>query len=701
MPPPPGNIAVVEGESVECKARLARGFLCNSGTRTLISTPLIRGAGAYIIINDQCMRFVRWRAGDVSSTMNSRLTTSLCITLHTILVVIYAAILATHKSGVYHRPLRLSPDTVRTIITLASQSFAIAYCAVLVLLTQRITLHEFIKRPHTLTAIHDKSSAWLGLGASLQTLGRQTSVVTDLLGVSMITMYLLLIFVVHTTLPGIFGVTTQNATIFTTHPTTLARQPNGLSTLLSSSGNGAPNIYSILEIYDTFNLTTVGVLDNMLYDIIPPVENAAGVEVEVNATTFSVDCGLLPGVVQTNFENITASDFALYVFGFDGKYEVPLHPMAANQFQVQAVVNVDDSTNATFPNMLVVASTYPVVDSAGVNATAISIEPIWKDANGNVITTLSLFGCNFGAHNSTVQINPQTRTPEQSPAMPTAVRWHNWTDPGISSDPLLRDPLRDFISDAPPSIQESAVGNIVVFDDTVNVTSLSPIIGYRLVKISPRLMEYCSLIWNKHFYRFLGEDIVAGRVNANLNASLGPMTIGELNWSLERAYTAMLWYYNTATSLNLAFNETGVAERQQGEVSLPSSVLQERMTVNTISLLVGLGASCILLVLTVALVIRSSGLERDVAYRDVSGLLPVLWMLGNEPRLAAIGNPDVDALRAAGMYEISRINRFPQHSADTMKLGLGDFGEEYELRHPLSTRSSDPLLIRTEFALSD
>ena len=37
---------------------------------------------------------------------------------------------------------------------------------------------------------------------------------------------------------------------------------------------------------------------------------------------------------------------------------------------------------------------------------------------------------------------------------------------------------------------------------------------------------------------------------------------------------------------------------------------------------------------------------------DTTGVLPVIWLLGNEPRLAALEEPKTNALRNAGMFEI-------------------------------------------------
>ncbi|KAJ3540257.1 hypothetical protein NM688_g6252 [Phlebia brevispora] len=552
------------------------------------------------------------------------------------------SLLATYETGVLDKPLQLSQGTVRAVIAIVSQAFTIAYCAALVWLMQRITMHEFTRYPQTLTAIHDKSFAWLGLGSSLQTLGRQAKLATDVLGISMITLYLLLIFVVHTTLPSVFGVATQNVTTLSTYPTTLARQPNVTLELQIGSGadveidNGWANLYAILQVYDTLDLPTVSVLDNMLYDIIPIVQNAADTELEVNATTFSVDCACLPDVIQQAFAgpNFTGDQSAIYEFTFAGdQYLVDLVAMgelfSRNIFVISRTI--------TQPNILAVATTYPVVDSAGDSAPSISINPIWQDVgdnpNGINITGINLIGCNFNVHNSTVEVDAQSRAVNQQPSLPMPT-------------------LHVFISETPlsPSVESPA---LVLLNDTFKAIAYVPAFSV--------------------LDQFLQMEVSASR-----NA---------------RAYSAVLWYYNaaSATSLDLVFNDIG-ANKFQGQVLIPSSVLQERITVNKISLFVGLGNSCVLFVLAIVLIIRRGGLTRDDVHRDVSGVLPILWLLGKEPRLMSVEDPDIDALRAAGMYEVAGIDQFRRYK---------DAGsvEEQDAKHELQSLSEayhsvDQLLIR-------
>ncbi|KAJ3557273.1 hypothetical protein NM688_g1558 [Phlebia brevispora] len=594
----------------------------------------------------------------------------------------------TYLAGVYNKPLFIAVSTARATVTIVSQTFTIAYCAILAVLTQRITLHELIQRPQTLTAIHDKSFAWLGLGASLQTLARQRKLVTDLLGVSMITIYLLLIFVVHTTLPGIFGVTTQNVTSFATYPTTLARQitsetPQGLA-LDPFTGYH----YAILQVYHTLTLSTTGLRDNTLYDIIPAVENATGAPVEVNATSFSVSCGLLPDIVQTAFEpngSEPNSDMPAYVFGFaGGKYRVSVWPMGENQFQVQNAFFPDDSDVIYGPansSMLVLASTYPILDSAGNSAAPVNINPMWLetqqyDPHVQVpVINVTFVACNFGADNTTINVNSRTQGVDKPVTPTTTERWQNWVDPGPSSDPLLLYGVQDFaFSDPEP--MESIVTFVTLANSTFNMS----------ITTNP----YGMIEW------FLDTDILAGRnANGSQEAALDSVTVGELEMSLARAYATVLWSYS-----NMSLPEDTL---RLGGVSISTSALQERLIINKISLIAGLIASCILFALTVAMVVRSGDFAGNAATQDVSGLLPILWLLGNEPRLAAMEKPDLDVLRAAGMSIVTRIDKLQRGMSGSEDKGRGYVSVGYELDSMDlgPSQSSDRLLASAKGIIHD
>lgn len=96
------------------------------------------------------------------------------------------------------------------------------YTAVLVFLAQRLALRKALNTPQTLTALHDKTSAWLGVASSAVSLCQQIKLRTAAWGISGIALYLLGVSVVHISIPGVLEVQVYNATVSIQSQTRLA-----------------------------------------------------------------------------------------------------------------------------------------------------------------------------------------------------------------------------------------------------------------------------------------------------------------------------------------------------------------------------------------------------------------------------------------------------------------------------------------------
>ncbi|KAF7798576.1 hypothetical protein EIP86_009798 [Pleurotus ostreatoroseus] len=213
------------------------------------------------------------------------------------------------------------------------------------------------------------------------------------------------------------------------------------------------------------------------------------------------------------------------------------------------------------------------------------------------------------------------------PAPSTLAIWHNWTDPGVSQDPLLAQPLMYFAANSGFDAFNFERA-LTVITNTTNVT-------------------VSSLITSLDTFLTLDMSLAQNVTDAS---DLGNATLADLNRSLAKAYAAVLWYNNVQkTTIVRSSNE-----RQQGEALIPATELQVRIIINMFSLALGLGSSCILLALFIVFVCRTRHVRKqDGPLVDSTGLLPMLWLLGNEPSLKHISKPDLDALRAAGMYEVA------------------------------------------------
>lgn len=77
--------------------------------------------------------------------------------------------------------------------------------AILLMLTQQQAIRRDLHGQPTLAAIHDKSSAWLGLGSSVVALSLQFRMRSATWQIVLITVYLSGIFALHITTPNLFS----------------------------------------------------------------------------------------------------------------------------------------------------------------------------------------------------------------------------------------------------------------------------------------------------------------------------------------------------------------------------------------------------------------------------------------------------------------------------------------------------------------
>lgn len=175
--------------------------------------------------------------------------THLCQLLHILLILLYAvsvvAAVNHWEHGLNYPFTSAGQTTMSVTISTVTQTFSTVgtlincmllnlsncsclqlYLAILVLVSQRLALVRDLHTRQTLTAIHDKSSAWLGLGSSIMVLKDQLKVRAAIPSVAFIALYLGGVAALHITTPASVSVGTYNGTAFIKNATRLAR-PNG------------------------------------------------------------------------------------------------------------------------------------------------------------------------------------------------------------------------------------------------------------------------------------------------------------------------------------------------------------------------------------------------------------------------------------------------------------------------------------------
>lgn len=301
-----------------------------------------------------------------------------------------------------------------------------------------------------------------------------------------------------------------------------------------------------------------------------------------------------------------------------------------------------------------------------------------------MITGLQLVACSVNITNVKVDVSVNTRTPAVKMQKPLAQSvWKNWTWPEA---PMLTDQLRiaqsaPFFS--PPSGHSSSYTVIAGSANGTEPAAPVALPGFELeaFQVAPvdenpipnAIMQSSSTktVYPTAFDVFLNEDL---RILADNRTNV---TLAEINRSLERALAATFWYGNqvnyssshaiaglarpesayislTRVALNLTSNGSD-ASGAYAEATIMVSAQRLRLNLSLAPIVVGLAASLGLLVL--CFVVTHVPASARAAFDpkivvDSGGLLQYTWLLGNEPHLADVVSPELDNLRAAGMFNV-------------------------------------------------
>ncbi|KAJ6491113.1 hypothetical protein C8R45DRAFT_1138180 [Mycena sanguinolenta] len=134
--------------------------------------------------------------------------------LHLTLVAMHFTLIGIWAKGLEHL-VTFSLDNqalISLVITVISTTFGAIYLALLVYMSQTLSMRRSVKADQTLTATHDTAAAWAGIGSAISCLWNQRIVTSSLGGVLSLFIYLGSILALHITTPALFSVETFNAT---------------------------------------------------------------------------------------------------------------------------------------------------------------------------------------------------------------------------------------------------------------------------------------------------------------------------------------------------------------------------------------------------------------------------------------------------------------------------------------------------------
>ncbi|GJE84278.1 hypothetical protein PsYK624_003540 [Phanerochaete sordida] len=631
----------------------------------------------------------------------------LCVATHALLILAHIALLVVCEGKYEHRvTFALTPRSVKwypLIATTTVQVIGTITLSVLVAGTQSLAFRRNLYVRQTLTALHDRSYAWMSQGAALKTLWQQLKLQAAAVGVAYIAAYLFGVWVLHITIPGVVDVVPYNATVSTVQRTTLAN--------LTTQNASFASTYDVLSVYDQMALLGPGLQENIVYDVIPQVPSAVG-NTTVNASVYTVECAAYPTPIPT----LTASSFYYFMrdYSLDSVFMGPADVISP--FQDLNATNIPFI--ATFPFNstmiytaqatgcepgdcsvpIVLLSPLPILDSSGSEAPLpggawVPIQPVITVDTGDLemMTALQLLACNVNISNVHINVSVDTRLPIGNISQPQeGALWSKWTLPDNAT---LTDQLRFAQNQplfSPPSSHGSAT-SVAIGNSTLSGPAAAPVVfdqgwyapqtgmiwadvpGADLANSILQFPLKTMKIMPTAFDMFLNEDL--GLVAQN-RTSVG---LADINHSLAKTLAALAWYANrvdysgshsTAGIINMpsiysaydtpplimADANIGSGPLPYGEAQITIQVQRLQLNFSFVPIVVGLVASVGLLILAL-LMIRRPARERAAVDSyveiDSGGLLQYTWLLGNEPHLAQVSSPELANLRAAGMFDVN------------------------------------------------
>ncbi|KAJ7582179.1 hypothetical protein C8J56DRAFT_1100578 [Mycena floridula] len=613
--------------------------------------------------------------------------------LHILLIIIHIVILILGHYRIpnqVHIPLGDKTAFFNTAFSTASQTFAIVYLTILLFITQRLALRRVLSSAKTMTALHDRQSAWTGLGSAVNVLWNQHSVPASVWGVGVVTLYLAFTAGLKITTPGLLTLVSVNQTGSTTVQSTLsdpalllsmwaeyvASRESTQDTLaiqqnMDSLRTSASHITILLK--DTLMNPNFGrgLQGNMLYDVVDL--NAGAGNISVNAHFMNVECGTEASMntdVSANLTGDTSNKPGVWVGSESG-----------NTFDLIARNGIIFN-NAFDPNAHPYAS-FAVLDSAGENAPQGVLNPpmnplmfgtfneftyngtlhrlnatsgdtigpylsqmgLMASYNHNV-SSLSVFQCSLTVEDSTVKVDAQTRLPLEIQPRKTSSAWSQFPNAKYpaSDVPIIPDTLPTLWAD---SLQFSTASS-------TNVTFSS------LCNLDLSWSGF-SVSWEDCTYMTQAERFILDKLS--ISPSTDDMWIEKVPMptaipAIEVATVALhdfenamedytaAWFWSRFNLKFAVLYLSGISEASPAQVST-LEVVSELQVVN-LPVITGLVLSILLLIIAPAIVGWKYQKASTIPVKTL-GLLETLWLAGAGDEIAHVEIPSGENLRHAGM----------------------------------------------------
>ncbi|KAJ7230923.1 hypothetical protein B0H12DRAFT_1240129 [Mycena haematopus] len=554
------------------------------------------------------------------------------LTLHSVLIAVHFLLIGIWASGVERRITIALDDQklVSYLITSTTTACGTIYSAVLVFVTQKLAIRRSLQTVQMLTATHDNTAAWAGIGAAVSLLWNRTKVASGVstMGVLSAFTYLAAILGLHTTSSSLFSLVASNTT------RTYVAGTQGLPALNTANLDTVNDmaVYSIGSLsflLSTINSeATLGLDGGTLYDVLDTSTAAPGNAI-MDATGFNVTCGSL------------ATPNPL-LFGDQGyTWDISEDLSAIISPTQSGMISTASSNNYG----AIFYSTIPILDSDGEQGALVALSPPMNTS----ISSIQVFRCSLSLITQVVVVDSQTqqiRTVEPNFSKTTS-KWVPYTD--------LENSEFDLGGFSYPNVTD---GNVLI--DLWET-------WYQTIPSSGYYLDYST---SSAVTASIADIYLIQKLNlpAANHSDTQNITLHDLENALSTLVASMFWtlghmppLYRVMTGLDDPF-ANGTVNASLNTIPTPPILLagnatcyeifpEVRLELSIIAVSAGLVVSLVLMAVSLPL-LRQSKSDEDLPI-DGIGILHTIWLYRNHPglekMLEQVEYPTDENLRAAGM----------------------------------------------------
>ncbi|KAJ7488338.1 hypothetical protein FB451DRAFT_1227035 [Mycena latifolia] len=593
---------------------------------------------------------------------SSKLLRLFSFILHLALVGLHLLLVDVWLQHLEHRAVfPLSYQKIASfVITATTTTFGTVYSALLVFITQRLSMRRSLQMDQTLTATHDTAEAWSGIGSALGHVWHQRTVPASVMGVVGVFLYLGNILVLHITTPVLFSLETFNSSrsipVATQSLPTLNYSVydlgNAMDSFIALSDLILDNVQSLVFLPSVVGSeTTLGLYQGTLYDVLD-INTGIG-NATVNATGFNITCGYPTDVdiqfVTTGYSGVWAptldsgGSWTLTLDGGLSNYSIP--STAPGIIALPALGSFQKTVNS-----IVLYSTIPIIDSNGNQGMRVNLIPPMNSS----VSSIQILRCS------------QSLVPQI--AVVDALSRQIYPD---SATPKFRKTTSAWLPYTGPADESSLELNFTVGNPLINTWAQ----WYSMMPTSVDfVLDVNSAQTNLASVADLCQVEDLHLLPANRSDAPSSVALHDLENTLSKIVASMFWTLGhnppkhgvsivpasentTGASMYLGFGDAvHTPIFLAGNASVTELSAQTRLDLNIIAVGTGLGASVFLLLLSLPtslfLTATKNGQGENVTI-DGTGMLHAIWLYRNHPELQAaldqVEHPTNKNLRKAGM----------------------------------------------------